>query len=418
MVTNFCNLYLCQWRGYLVWAKNAPYSLDWDFYEGTFYRLVTTWYHRDIVSALCSCFVQLDGDPFSREKVEDLFRQAYEMYNESLLSLDAVKSPAIRDSIFDETCWPLGVCRKYNLEGFRDASLALFAYYVKDREELHQTHFPPDVTTLKKSHVSKKLFYLYKMDRRAPLVVEALEHIGYCSMVNTFVLYGTIALQRFDTGYGFRDDTRSASPVYLSDYPTVYRYDAKRPADAFVPSGSFEMRRKTKIALREEDAKRRLAVRRARDMAKEIGKKAGGLLKPLTEDESVIEVPSGQVTGTPSVPFRPIAEVTPTTRNDTVGISVDSNDATVGQSGRGGKRKEPEFDAHDGVTNRGKKNTRSCGDATMQSEHEETKSPAGKVVREDSFREEAFVFHGLSQDSFEHSTGEHDPLVREDRQVK
>ena len=366
-----------------MWERYAPKSLDFGFHEATFYRVVTTWYSDDIVSLLYSCFVQLDGVLFSKDKIDNLFRQVYETYNESLLSLDAVKTPLIRDSIFDESCWPLSASQKYSFEGFRDASFAFVAYYEKYRQELHQTHFKADVTSLVNSHVTKNLFYLYKNDRNAPLVVEALQHVAHCFMTNTFVLYGTVALQRYDNGYGFPDDKRSASPVYVSFYPTVYRYDAKRPADSFALSGTCEMRKKTKIALDGEEAKRRLAVCAAKNLSKVVGKCAGGLRKCPIEKKPVEEVPSsGPNTASHSaVASCSATEVTPTTtRKATRASSGSSKDSNV---------------------------------------EDESKSTGLYVTNhDDELAEDFILLHGLSQDSFQPSNGEEDAMVRKARQVQ
>ena len=368
-----------------MWERYAPISLDWGFHEATFYRVVTTWYSQDIVSLLYSCFVQLDGVLFSKEKIDNVFRQAYETYSESLLSIDAVKSPLVRDSIFDESCWPLSASQKYSFEGFRDASFAFVAYYEKYRQELHQTHFKADVTTLVNSHVSKNLFYLYRLDRHAPLVVESLQHVSYCFMKNTFVLYGTVALQRYDNGFGFPDDKRSASPVYLSSYPTVYRYDAKRPADSFALSGTCEMRKKTKIALDEDDAKRKLAVRAAKKESKVAGKSAGGLRKCPIEKKLVEEIPSGTNNESHSLVAASVREVTPmTTRKATRASSVSSKDSSVDDEGKSNGLYVPNHD--------------------------------------DDLPEDFMLLHGLSQDSFQHSNRKEDrkedPMVRKVRQVE
>ena len=168
MITKFWKSQFGQWRGHLVWTRYAPPSLDWDFSEATFYRVVTTWYCTETVANVYNCFVQLEGDPFSKEKVNELFRQAYDLYVEPILSIDTVKSPLIKDSIFGETCWPLSVCEKYTFEGFRDASLAFAAYYVQHRIELMQTSFSPDVTTLEKSHVGKKYSIFTRMTGTPP----------------------------------------------------------------------------------------------------------------------------------------------------------------------------------------------------------------------------------------------------------
>ena len=405
-----------------MWTRYAPPSLDWDFYEGTFYRLVTTWYYQDVVSDLYSCFVELEGAPFSRERVEILFERAYEIYNETVPKLDCVSGPLIYDSIFDETCWPLSACRKYTLEGFRDASLAFAAYYVSHREELHQIHFKADVKKLEKSQCCKKLFYLHKADRNAPLVFEALQHIGHCFMTKTFVLYGTMALQRFDTGFGFHDDNRSASPVYMPVYPTVHRYDAKRPADCFAPSGCWEMRKKTKIAIEEDQTKRKLAVRCAKKVSKIIGKCAGGLHERGIQDVPVVGVPSGQTTSSPLAYDRSLdlPEVTPKARRSVQESAVDSEEETCLDTA---SESQINGDLTNGTgTNKdaggGEKRSNASEDGKGDMEDEKKKPDTHDGIEHEDLREHVILMQGLSQDSFEHSTGNLDVLVRSGRQVK
>lgn len=400
-----------------MWTRYAPPSLDWDFREATFYRVVTTWYCTETVANVYNCFVQLEGDPFSKEKVNELFRQAYDLYVEPIPSIDTVKSPLVKDSIFGETCWPLSVCEKYTFEGFRDASLAFAAYYVQHRVELMQTHFSPNVTTLEKSHVGKKLFYLHKNDRDAPLIVEALQHVAHCFMTKMFVLYGTIVLQKFNNGFGFRDDYRSASPVYMPRYSTVHRYDAKRPADCFVASGTCEMRKKTKTGLEGDEVKRFLAVRCAKKISKVSGKRAGDLWRRPIGDNAK-EVPSEATPGSSPGVNRRLLKVTPIQKNDTAPSPEESDEETCLDTMS--QRPEDAVGNHEDVG----KNHRSTAtkerkvvSGDMAVEEEDSKLLSGVADGDEALQEAELLFQGLSQDSFQRNIGSQELSVRNGRQV-
>ena len=146
-------------------------------------------------------------------------------------------------------------------------------------------------------------------------------------MTKMFVLYGTIVVQKFNNGFGFRDDYRSASPVYMPRYSTVHRYDAKRPADCFVASGTCEMRKKTKTGLEGDEVKRFLAVRCAKKISKVAGKRAGGLWRRPIGDNAK-EVPSEATPASSLEVNRRLLKVTPIQKNNTAPSPEESDEET------------------------------------------------------------------------------------------
>jgi len=193
------------------------------------------------------------------------------------MSVDKCKGTMVNDTIFDGSLWPHFACENFTYAAFCDASMAVAAFYVKHREELAGMHFENNVEDVSKLGISKSLFYLERVDRNAPMVLEALEHIAMCYMTNTFLLLDTMVVQKFDrSALGYRDDSQSADHFYQPSYPSVNRQEGKQAAVSLGSFDSTEARKKIKTAVECDNKRRRLAVRAAKKMSKIAGKRAGG----------------------------------------------------------------------------------------------------------------------------------------------
>ena len=234
-----------------MWTRYSPASLDCDFREATFYRVVTCWYTACIVQDAHLHFIEGLAGEFCKEVVEKMFLKAYGLYRQATASIDQCIRSLIGDEIMLHLSWPLCVCDKLDLEGFRNATLSFAAYYIKQRGELVKSSFPKDVDTLEGCDVGRKLFYLHKLDREAPMVVEVLQHVAMCYITQTFVRYEAVVVQCFGVSGAHQND-RSASPFQRDTYKSIVLRGRKRAPSHIELSGMADMRKKTKDAIGEE----------------------------------------------------------------------------------------------------------------------------------------------------------------------
>ena len=120
---------------------------------------------------------------------------------------------------FSKLKFPYKSCDKLNYNGFRNATFALVAQYLKARDAIAEIELPDDVVDVEGLNLPPRMLYFVRGDREFPLVLPALVHIYTCDRCGVYILGpGPMVVQHYHS-CGVKDSTKTASPVYDPCYP-------------------------------------------------------------------------------------------------------------------------------------------------------------------------------------------------------